>query len=191
MIRLLMFENVKIKFKKICNNKNYPNKKQKQQSHFLKLLLLCCLFPNKVTLTMQQRRGDINPLHKEKILDSSDDVVITTYPETNVFKENKDQNNASNKIRKDRSPAPPLHPPPPIPTGKLDRAGSIHNSSGVNNNNSNNNNNNGEVIKKFKVCTWNLWCMPFSSPRTLSNPYRCASYVQEIARAQQWENLTV
>ena len=24
----------------------------------------------------------------------------------------------------------------------------------------------------FKVITWNVWCMPFHSPRTLSNPYR-------------------
>ncbi|ETO15520.1 hypothetical protein RFI_21842 [Reticulomyxa filosa] len=41
--------------------------------------------------------------------------------------------------------------------------------------------------KKFKVCTWNLWCVPFGSPRTLSNPYRCAKYAANIAKLQKWK----
>jgi len=38
---------------------------------------------------------------------------------------------------------------------------------------------------KFKVMTWNLWCMIFC-PRTLSNPRRCGKYVLEMAKREDW-----
>eukprot|EP00484_Ammonia_sp_Unknown_P030091 CAMPEP_0197025906 /NCGR_PEP_ID=MMETSP1384-20130603/6107_1 /TAXON_ID=29189 /ORGANISM="Ammonia sp." /LENGTH=525 /DNA_ID=CAMNT_0042454493 /DNA_START=149 /DNA_END=1726 /DNA_ORIENTATION=- len=41
---------------------------------------------------------------------------------------------------------------------------------------------------KYKLMTWNLWCIPVSSPRTLSNPDRCSSYLRDLAEKQQWQN---
>ena len=38
---------------------------------------------------------------------------------------------------------------------------------------------------KFKVMTWNLWCMIFA-PRTLSNPRRCGKYVLNMAQKEDW-----
>ena len=40
---------------------------------------------------------------------------------------------------------------------------------------------------KFKVMTWNLWCMVFT-PRTLSNPHRCANYMAKIAKKEDWKS---
>ena len=40
---------------------------------------------------------------------------------------------------------------------------------------------------KFKVMTWNLWCMIFT-PRTLSNPHRCGNYVKKIAGKEDWKS---
>ncbi|ETO21216.1 hypothetical protein RFI_15988, partial [Reticulomyxa filosa] len=119
-----------------------------------------------------QHRNDITLLHKEKILDSSDDIIITTFSET----ENEPNQETG---RRGRSPEPPKEPPPPIPVHQS--ANELQHSR-----NSSTDNNKAEQ-KKFKVCTWNLWCMPFSSPRALSNPYRCAMYAQQIAKSQNWE----
>eukprot|EP00485_Elphidium_margaritaceum_P024269 CAMPEP_0202712790 /NCGR_PEP_ID=MMETSP1385-20130828/45778_1 /ASSEMBLY_ACC=CAM_ASM_000861 /TAXON_ID=933848 /ORGANISM="Elphidium margaritaceum" /LENGTH=510 /DNA_ID=CAMNT_0049372949 /DNA_START=88 /DNA_END=1620 /DNA_ORIENTATION=- len=41
---------------------------------------------------------------------------------------------------------------------------------------------------KYKIMTWNLWCIPVSSPRTLSNPDRCSSYLHDLAHKQEWHN---
>lgn len=38
----------------------------------------------------------------------------------------------------------------------------------------------------YRICTWNLWCIPVGSPRTLSNPDRCSSYMRDLADREQW-----
>ena len=47
---------------------------------------------------------------------------------------------------------------------------------------------NNDEWNKYKLMTWNLWCIPVSSPRCLSNPDRCSSYLLDIAEKQQWQN---
>ena len=51
-----------------------------------------------------------------------------------------------------------------------------------------NNNDGNNEWNKYKLMTWNLWCIPVSSPRCLSNPDRCSSYLLDIAEKQEWQN---
>eukprot|EP01083_Nonionella_stella_P063322 164529_1 len=39
----------------------------------------------------------------------------------------------------------------------------------------------------YKLITWNLWCIPVSSPRCLSNPDRCSNYLYQLAEKQEWQ----
>lgn len=39
---------------------------------------------------------------------------------------------------------------------------------------------------KVQIATWNLWSIPFSSPRTFSNPRRCANYLKNLAQTEKW-----
>ena len=41
---------------------------------------------------------------------------------------------------------------------------------------------------EIKIVSWNLWCVPLSSPRTLSNPDRCGSFVRQFAEKNQWDD---
>eukprot|EP01084_Bolivina_argentea_P096340 173218_1 len=43
------------------------------------------------------------------------------------------------------------------------------------------------MSNKLKVLTWNLWAIPFA-PRTISNPYRCANFLSDIANQENWQN---
>lgn len=45
-----------------------------------------------------------------------------------------------------------------------------------------------EKWTKFKLMTWNLWCIPISSPRCLSNPDRCSTYLRALAESKNWSN---
>ena len=47
-------------------------------------------------------------------------------------------------------------------------------------------NTDGEVWTRFKLMTWNLWCIPISSPRCLSNPDRCSTYLRDLAETKNW-----
>ena len=46
----------------------------------------------------------------------------------------------------------------------------------------------GDTWSKYKIMTWNLWCIPVSSPRCLSNPDRCSTYLRDLAEKQQWQD---
>ena len=42
---------------------------------------------------------------------------------------------------------------------------------------------------KIKILTWNLWSIFVSSPRCLSNPYRCCDYfILNISEKEDWVN---
>lgn len=55
------------------------------------------------------------------------------------------------------------------------------------NTNANTNDNNSQSIK---VISWNVWCVPFDSRNTLSNPDRCGRYLARLAKYYNWDSLS-
>ena len=39
---------------------------------------------------------------------------------------------------------------------------------------------------RFKLYSWNLWAVPYGSPRTLSNPRKCTKVLRELAEFERW-----